>query len=351
MKLRRAMAVAAATAVIAPAAFLAAPAAYATDDTNSTTSSVPSEEPATTGETGEEPGGDTEEPGTTGETGEEPGGDTEEPGTTGETGEEPGDDTEEPGTTGETGEEPGDDTEEPGDDTEEPGEGEEEWCEITTVDVSLSGFPNKIVAGSGWKQFKLNVKNTGETDIEQLEAFTFATYEDEYASEHNKLIEKYAHFEMKDPESGKWTRDFVGSNNGIFIGTFALDAGKSVAIDLRVKIDKGAPTGDAVSIVAGGDIDDENAGECAFDVEEYMLQVIAAGGDAGDVDDAKPTGDKPKSDVKPQGESKAIPVTGNLAETGSSSALPILGTVGGIAIVAGAGVVFAMKRRKGEATA
>jgi LPXTG-motif cell wall-anchored protein len=39
-------------------------------------------------------------------------------------------------------------------------------------------------------------------------------------------------------------------------------------------------------------------------------------------------------------------VTGNLAETGSSSALPMVGLVGGFAVVAGTGAVFAVRRRK-----
>ncbi|MEI5102115.1 LAETG motif-containing sortase-dependent surface protein [Streptomyces sp. PmtG] len=40
-----------------------------------------------------------------------------------------------------------------------------------------------------------------------------------------------------------------------------------------------------------------------------------------------------------------IPPTGSLAETGSSSALPAIGLVGGAAVVVGAGAVFVVRRR------
>ena len=85
---------------------------------------------------------------------------------------------------------------------------------------------------------------------------------------------------------------------------------------------------------------------CYGNGEFYEFTVLAAGSTPGDVDPAEPNGEKPTGidGKKPQGEVEEV--TGNLAETGSSSNLPVIGTIGGIAIVAGAGVVFAMKRRK-----
>ncbi|GAA3374532.1 hypothetical protein GCM10020367_38770 [Streptomyces sannanensis] len=349
MKLRRAMAVAAATAVIAPAAFLAAPSAFADDNNPGTTQT-------TTGTTTEDPAKPTEDPA---KPTEDPAKPTEDPA---KPTEDPAKPTEDPAKPTEDPAKPTEDpakpTEDPAKPTEDPAkpteDDDEEWCEDATVDVSLSGFPNKIVAGSGWKNFKLNVANTGESDIEELETFAFASYENDLdESTSNKLVEKYAHFEMRDPESGKWTKDFTmgNENNGYFAGSFSLDAGQKVSIDLRLKIDKAAPAGSAIALVIGGDAN-ENGSDCAFDGEEYPLQIIAGGGDAGNVDDSKPNGEKPSNDVKPQGgPAKPINVTGNLAETGSSSMLPALGLAGGIAVVAGAGVVFAMKRRKGDATA
>ncbi|MFI6352226.1 hypothetical protein ACIBJF_06055 [Streptomyces sp. NPDC050743] len=49
--------------------------------------------------------------------------------------------------------------------------------------------------------------------------------------------------------------------------------------------------------------------------------------------------------MKPQGGSEQLPVTGSPAHTGSSSALPVIGLVGGAAAVVGA--MFVVRRRKG----
>jgi LPXTG-motif cell wall-anchored protein len=78
--------------------------------------------------------------------------------------------------------------------------------------------------------------------------------------------------------------------------------------------------------------------------------VLAAGGEPGEgVEDAEPNGDKPDvtEGAKPQGDAKEI--TGNLAETGSGSALPMVGIAGGVAVVAGAGAMFVVRRRKSGA--
>ncbi|CAM5671667.1 hypothetical protein SGLAM104S_06580 [Streptomyces glaucescens] len=47
--------------------------------------------------------------------------------------------------------------------------------------------------------------------------------------------------------------------------------------------------------------------------------------------------------------SSSVQATGSLAETGSSSVLQVIGLVGGFAVVAGAGAVYAVRRRKAGA--
>ena len=370
MKLRRAMALAAATAVIAPATFLAAPAAYATTSTTPlTTETGPdtpgTEDPADDTSDAQTPDTTTPDAGTSGE--QNPDATTPDTGTSGEQnpdGKTPDTGTSGEGTTGEKNPDTGTPDEQTPDgktpeegENPEDGEDSEEFpaCEEASIDISLGGFPNKIVAGSGWKNFTFNVKNTGKADIETLEVFTVATYGKSFEDFDERLVEKYAQFEYKDPETGEWIDelDGTGINNGFFFGEFALDAGEKVTIDLRVKIDKAAPAGAGVTVAVGGydnGAEDETY-ECFENGAVYPFTIVKAGGSAGDVDDSEPTGEKPDSDVKPQGEAKPIPVTGNLAETGSDSSLPVIGAVGGIAVLAGAGVVFAMKRRRGDATA
>lgn len=330
MKLRRAMAVAAATAVIAPVTFLAAPAAFATTPTPTST------ETTTTSPSPTDTATSTASPTDTATTSSAP---TDAASSPSAPANSPSTPATSPSTTATT---PGED-EEPDEDFE---------CEEGSIKVSLGGFPNKIVAGSGWKNFTFNVKNTGKTDIESLFVYTVATYADGLENPNDKLLMKYGHFEYKDPESGEWVNDFAdsGFNNGFFFGEFPLDAGKKVTIDLRVKIDKGAPAGQGLAIAAGGydnGAEDESY-KCFENGDMYPFAIVKAGSNPGDVEDSKPNGEKPGSDVKPQGGAKEIPVTGNLAETGSSSVLPTVGIAGGIAIVAGAGVVFAMKRRRSD---
>ncbi|MEU4494505.1 LPXTG cell wall anchor domain-containing protein [Streptomyces sp. NPDC023998] len=320
------MAVAAATAVIAPVALLSAPAAFATETPTAETSpsaEAPSATPSAPAASESTPATAETAPATTSSSPAAPSS----PATTPST----------PATS------PSATPAEP-DDDEDEGD-----CEKAPLKVALKGFPEKIVAGSGWKNFKFTIKNTGKKNLKMVEVFTTATILADAEKDTDRLIEKYAHFEYRG-EGGKWINDFKGSgfNNGIFLGQFPLDAGKKVSIDLRVKIDKGAPTGDGLAIAAGGY---QKGDTCYDNGDVYPFQVLAAGSNPGDVDDAEPNGDKP-ADVKPQGEAKELPVSGNLATTGSSSMLPTIGIAGGIAIVAGAGVVFAMKRRRsGDATA
>lgn len=332
MMLRRAMAVAAATAVIAPAAFLSAPAAFAdpsptpTETASSSPSETASASPSET--VSSTPSATATTPAA--------------------------DQSSTPAAAPSTSASSSAAT--PSATASEPDEDDDFECEEGSIQVSLGGFPNKIVAGSGWKNFTYNVKNTGKNDIESLLVYTVATYADGLENPDDKLVRKYAHFEYKDPESGKWVNDLAGSgfNNGIFFGEFPLDAGQKVTIDLRVKIDKAAPAGDGLAIAAGtyDNGADDDSFKCYDNGDVYPFAIVKAGSNPGDVDDSKPNGQKPEGDVKPQGGAKELPVTGNLASTGSSSMLPTVGIAGGIAVVAGAGVVFAMKRRRsGDATA
>ncbi len=126
-----------------------------------------------------------------------------------------------------------------------------------------------------------------------------------------------------------------------------LKAGASESVDLRVSIDAKAPAGDAYSFGSGAYVDNVDGRECiAEGWAQYDFAVLKAGSSNTDPGTATPSEDDPKDSVqKPQGSVSDLP-TGNLAETGSSSALPMIGLVGGVAIVAGAGAVFAMRRRK-----
>ncbi|ORT59590.1 hypothetical protein BKD26_11815 [Streptomyces sp. CB03238] len=372
------MAVAAATAVIAPAAFLAAPAAYATDGTTSTTSTSGSTGETETGTTGDttstddsaktDDGSATTEDGTKTEDGPatDDGAATTEDGTKteDESTKDEGSKTEDDTTTGDTetgtedgAEKPGTET---GKDEEEAGEEEvvdeeeeiieEEVCKQAAVDVSLSNLPGQIVAGSGWKNFQLNVKNNSSEALDDVVVGAWASYKKDIDDEAytDRLVEKYAKIEYKKP-NGEWENgaSLSGENIGFFFDVVNLKKDEKRTIQLRISIDKAAPAGAALGFAATGY---DKSDECYEDYASYSFQVLAAGSNGGDGGEAKPSDQKP-ADLKPQGGSTPIKVEGELAETGSNSMLPTIGIAGGIAIVAGAGVVFALKRRNSGATA
>ncbi|WP_260848614.1 LPXTG cell wall anchor domain-containing protein [Streptomyces sp. SLBN-118] len=328
------MAVAAATAVIAPAAFLTAPAAYADDPSptpTDTASSSPSETAGTPSETA----------GTPSETATAPAAaQSSTPAAT-------------PSTSAASSSAPAT-TPSPSATTpdEFPCDLNEEPKFDKSLQTSLSGLPSKIVAGSGYHEFKLNVSNKGESSYKRVDLGVFAAQIDEDTWNE---VTGHLSLQYKDPESGKWTAISLDENDegAGYLGYTDVKAKESFSIDLRLSVDKSAPAGFGYAISIGIYADDK--GNCVFSDDEsyYEFDILAAGAKPGDVDDAEPQegGKKPLPSKKPAGNTEIQP-QGNLASTGSNSMLPTVGIAGGIAIVAGAGVVFAMKRRRsGDAAA
>ncbi|MFC6842766.1 LAETG motif-containing sortase-dependent surface protein [Streptomyces caelestis] len=308
MKLRRAMAAAAATAVIAPVALLAAPAAYATDETTPTPSPSVSE---STPETSPSPSTSVSE--SAPETSPSPS-----------------------TSVSESAPEPSTSAPEESE-TPDP---EPSVCEDTKVDVSISGLPGKIAAGSGWHKFSLNVANNSDSTLNDLDFFAGAS-PDKNGEE--LFSSKQVQLQAWDPQDKIWVDLNEGGYAVGYVGyTDELKPDYEVNIPLRLNVSKSAPVGAGFSLGATiyGDNDDECIG---FGDVSYKFQIVAAGTDTGGT---KPTegGKAPVTDEKPSGNTPEV--TGSLAETGSSSALPMISLVGGAAVVAGAGAIFVVRRRK-----
>ncbi|MER6556363.1 LAETG motif-containing sortase-dependent surface protein [Streptomyces sp. NPDC001027] len=226
-------------------------------------------------------------------------------------------------------------------------------CDSFDLDEKLSarvkGLPSKIVAGSGWHGFTFVVDNDSDRDLKNVYIDAFLEYGDE--STEAFLSEGLAVIQVK--EDGKWTNSFQDSFEdehgksvnvtGSFVGMLdTLEKHSSASLELRVKVNKSAPAGSSLAlseaIYAG------KGSECYGNGDYYDVRILAAGADADGSGDAKPNGDKPTSGARPQGSAK--PISGSLAETGSDSTLPVIGLVGGVAVLAGAGAVFAARRRK-----
>ncbi|MFF1745900.1 LAETG motif-containing sortase-dependent surface protein [Streptomyces mirabilis] len=325
MKLRRAMALAAATAAIAPLALLSAPAAFA-DETPSPTATVSetASEPASASPTETTPA-PSETPSASA---------TEVAPTSSATA---------TATTTSATPAPSTTSPEPSD-TPEP---EPSECQDSKVDVSISGLPGKIAAGSGWHKFSLNVLNNSKSTLNELGFFAGAS-SDKAGDDlfQSKKVQLQAYNEdtkaWEDVDSEGYAVGYVGY-------TDELKPDYEVDIPLRINVKSSAPVGAGFSL--GASIYGDTDGQCTgFGEVAYKFQIVSSGTDT---DGTKPQegGKVPVSD-KPADKGNTPEVNGSLAETGSSSALPMIALAGSIAVVAGAGAVFVVRRRKsGDATA
>ncbi|GAA1272648.1 LAETG motif-containing sortase-dependent surface protein [Streptomyces javensis] len=337
MKLRRALAAAAATAAIAPAALLAAPAAFA--DTTPGESPSPSasetvtqspEDPAPSQTPTDEATPTTPAPSTSATQAPTPG---DPSGTPSGTPTETATPTPTPTPTS----------------TEEPGDGEcaddGDYNEDPELSTTLVGLPSKVVAGSGFHGFTFQVKNESDRSYQRVDFGLFAGTVHESAPDGTG---KYLTLQYKDPSSGAWkaiSTDESDPGSG-YIGYTDVRPHETLTVDLRLSVAKSAPEGFGYAISVGVYADDE--GNCVYSTGEYYeFDVLKAGSEPGHVPpaDPKPQGGKKPLPHKPEGDTEITP-KGSLAETGSSSALPMIAGIGGVAMAAGGGAVFVVRRRR-----
>lgn len=362
MKLRRALVTAAATAAIAPLSLMAAGAAFADTDPSTgtgttqsteTTGTTPSDD-TTTG-TAPTSGDDADGSGDTSTSGDD---------TTSTDGSDSADDkTGDADGTDKTGEQPDGTssssapaTPSNGSTAKETPSDEPTDCPVddngddgSALTIGVSGLPGKIVAGSGWHKFTLTAANHSDQSLGTVDWFVLV--DNDSVSENEKdWLSNYARVQYLDPETKTWKSISEDLGNGIFFGETDLGAKETVDIQLRLDITAKAPAGDGFTVGLGGYVDEKlNCVHNTFGYYEFT--VLKPGSDNENPGQATPVdkgdkGEKPAGDKKPQGGAAELPVTGSLAETGSSSMLPTIGLVGGIAVVAGAGAVFAVRRRK-----
>ncbi|MFE7109466.1 LAETG motif-containing sortase-dependent surface protein [Streptomyces sp. NPDC057575] len=339
MKLRRALALAAATAVIAPATLLASTAAFAetTDGTaaaGTTVSPSPSDSdsPATEPAPSASESASAEEPG-------EPGPGDPAPGEESESAEGSAPDPDEA-----VGATPSDSasasssvsasaTPSESEDPEEPTE-----CAKSDLDISITGLPEQIVRGSGWHKFKMNVYNSSKSAVKEIDYFAGASSD---KAGNDLFRSKQVSLQALDQETGKWEELSEDGHAVGYVGqSDEIPAGYEVDIPLRINVKQTAPVGAGFTLGAGlyvGDKDCMGVSDVA-----YKFKIVKSGG-GGSV--PQTGGSAPVPATKPA-DNTAGKVSGSLAETGSSSALPVFATAGGAAVVLGAGAMFIVRRRR-----
>lgn len=216
------------------------------------------------------------------------------------------------------------------------------------LSISVSGLPGKIVAGSGWHNFTMTAANHSDKSLGDVQWLAIVD-NDSVSDDEKDWLSTYAKLEYFDPQTKTWESMADEFGNGFYFGQTTLGPKETVAIKLRVDITAKAPAGDGFSMGIGGYLDQEkNCFHSSFGF--YDFTVLKPGSKNDNPGEAKPgKGTKPVSGKEPQGGATEIAPTGTLASTGSSSALPVIGLVGGVAVVAGAGVVVVARRRKAGA--
>ncbi|WP_333759038.1 LAETG motif-containing sortase-dependent surface protein, partial [Streptomyces sp. ISBFB 2968] len=213
-------------------------------------------------------------------------------------------------------------------------------CEDTKVDVDIEGLPGEIAAGSGWHEFSLNVANDSGSTLQNLEYLAGASAD----RDGEKLFEsKKVGLQAWNPEDRTWEDlDELGYAVGYIGYTDELAPDYEVAVPMRINVRADAPVGAGFTL--GATIYGDADGECTgFGDVAYRFRIVAPGTDT---DGTRPQegGKAPVTVRKPAAGTPEV--TGSLAATGSSSALPVIGLVGGLAVVVGGGAVFVVRRRR-----
>ncbi|MFI1732072.1 LAETG motif-containing sortase-dependent surface protein [Streptomyces acidicola] len=234
------------------------------------------------------------------------------------------------------------------------------------IKLSLKGLPGKIAAGGGWHTFTLNVANTTSTPLGEVQGSV--SVDNGQASE-NADLWKYAYLERWDTDSGTWQGLSEEDKNqyretGLIFGYTNLDARESADLKFRLRLDAKATLGSAYADGGGTYVDPEK--HCTDGTTtSFNFDVVAPGGEG----DGGEGGGSPTASATPaptastsqsatptadasQSATSDPSVNGDLAATGSSSALPVIGAIGGLAVVTGAGAVIVVRRRRnGDAQA
>jgi len=201
----------------------------------------------------------------------------------------------------------------------------------------LTGVPSKVVAGSGWKNVTFKVSNIGDETIKNIKPMLGVAAFSKEADYSSKVT-----LQVLQKSTNTWTTLADSSGDGATLSAIDLAGGQSVSYKLRFSVSGSVPA--SFGIVGGIATYSDSEGCWVSDdpnLFEYNFQVLAAGSHAGKPSDAKPQtgGAKPVNLTD-------VDATGTLAETGAGSALPMIGLVGGAAVVVGAGAVFLVRRRK-----
>ncbi|MFE7314171.1 LPXTG cell wall anchor domain-containing protein [Streptomyces sp. NPDC057555] len=219
--------------------------------------------------------------------------------------------------------------------------------------VLANGLPSKVVAGTT-VDFSFTVANgTDRTlDVDPLVFFNL------------QATDEYQHFMKVQWSNGSDWQELDSRNGSSHIASVkTMKPGARSDVKMRMTLEAKAPANKALALLAGDASDPYNP--CVLGpMKRYDFEVLPAGSKPGTVDEAKPGTVEDKDRAKPTPTAKSTPnpsaqggasaepaptsdaAEGNLATTGSSSAMPQLALAGGAAVLLGTGAVLAVRRNR-----
>ncbi|MEU1629172.1 LAETG motif-containing sortase-dependent surface protein [Streptomyces sp. NPDC020096] len=220
---------------------------------------------------------------------------------------------------------------------------------------AISGLPGKIVAGSGWHTFTMTVTNPTATAAHDVSLWAGIGPTDIHGQ---PFSTSQATLQDYNENTKQWENiSYRGYAFG-YVGWTDLDGHSRVTVPLRLSVGPNAPIGKGLT-VAGGDYLDMKNDCLASSQIIYKIDIVAPGTDTTGSKPVPQTGGHiplPKSTPTKTSATKVTattdqttPATGSLAHTGAPSQLPMIAGAAAAAIAAGAGAMLVVRRRKATA--
>lgn len=233
--------------------------------------------------------------------------------------------------------------------------------------TAISAETNKLVADSVWRNITFKLENRSDVALKgvevQLRRWALDNAPD---PEQQKEVLEYFDLQEWDAKSRTWKGVWWNEVQigGLLLGTYDVAPHKTTKIAMRVQVGKNIPYGRFPELehenIGSGDLQARaggGQGVCSYG-DKWLFTIHKPGTDTGGGDGgatsaptSTPTTGTGGNTPTPQ-TGTTSPVTpdptptGDLAHTGSSSALPVIAGVGAVAVGLGAGAVYVVRRRR-----
>ncbi|MCW7986889.1 cell wall protein [Streptomyces sp. SID8375] len=220
--------------------------------------------------------------------------------------------------------------------------------------MAIKGLQSAFIAGAGWSHSSLSVTNTSDKAMEKVRPRPYISSSEIVDRPYEELEAQF-----RNPVTGKWLSFEDATTDSEFTG-FPVAAHRTVTLPLRIRAINSAKPGAGYAIVEGTFANQD--GSCGTsNHEQYHFKILPARGKPGHPstpdkpsESATPGGDLAPGGgatdgTEPQGGARKPPGEGQLAATGSPSALPTIALVSGVAMAVGAGAIISARRRRAAA--